>query len=175
MVADSNASGGTEDEVAEYLESVALDEIKEERKAARKLDQGTVLVYRKFVLWDISLNNYYRPQDGDGNVFTGACLSREGSTLVSDPRSFLEVPYSLVPCPLLPVRTGVLPSQDRGISMARIGVTPPPPPRTGERVHVTRLAVRIWRSCRRNFLWGNKFNAKVELCVFLWDGIRFMV
>ena len=45
---------GREDEVAEYLESVALDEIKEERKAAGKLDQGTkrtaLCWFKKFML-----------------------------------------------------------------------------------------------------------------------------
>ena len=45
MVTDSNVCEGNEDEVAEYLESVALEEIKEERKATGKLDQGTELLY----------------------------------------------------------------------------------------------------------------------------------
>ena len=45
MVTDSNECEGNEDEVAEYLESVALEEIKEERKEAGKLDQGTELLY----------------------------------------------------------------------------------------------------------------------------------
>ena len=38
VVAESNAVEGKEDEVAEYLESVALAEIKEERKVAGKKD-----------------------------------------------------------------------------------------------------------------------------------------
>ena len=45
MVTDSNVCEGNEDEVAEYLESVALEEIKEERRATGKLDQGTELLY----------------------------------------------------------------------------------------------------------------------------------
>ena len=49
MVTDSNVCEGNEDEVAEYLESVALEEIKEERKATGKLDQGTELLYSVLV------------------------------------------------------------------------------------------------------------------------------
>lgn len=51
MATDSNACEGNEDEVAEYLESVALEEIKEERKAIGKLDQGIKLLYccKKYV------------------------------------------------------------------------------------------------------------------------------